>query len=108
MKKLLLILLFAVTPLAYQGCSTPPSERVVQVQTLKALGQARDAAMKVAGQLWRDGKITDAKRDEIIAFHDNKFQKAYLLAVNGVQADLTLASPDLLNLFTQLQALIQP
>lgn len=88
------------------GCSTAPSERVVAVTTLKTLGEARNTAMQVAGQLWRDGKITDAQRDKIIAFHDGVFQPAYRLAVAGVQSDLTVASPDLLNLFAQLQALI--
>lgn len=88
------------------GCSTPPSARVVQVTTLKALGAARDTAMQVAGQLWRDGKINDAQRDKIIVYHDGVFQPAYRLAVASVQSDLTLASPDLINLFAQLQALI--
>ncbi len=98
--------LCAAPVLTVTGCSTPPSERVVAVTTLKALGAARDTAMQVAGQLWRDGKINDAQRDKIIAFHDGTFQPAYRLAVAGVQSDLTLASPDLLNLFAQLQALI--
>lgn len=92
--------------LAPVGCKTAPSERVQVVTTLKALGAARDTAMQVAGQLWLSGKIDDAQRDKIIDFHDNKFQPAYRIAVAGVQADLTLASPDLVNLFAQLQALI--
>jgi len=107
MKTLLLILALATTPV-FTACSTAPTERVMVVQTLKGIGQARDAAMQIAGQLWRDGKIDDAKRNEIIAFHDDKFQPAYRMAIAGVQADLTLASPDLVNLLSQLQALIQP
>ena len=103
---LILALAVAIAPVAYQGCTTPPSERVQVVTTLKALGAARDTAMQVAGQLWLAGKIDDAQRDKIIDFHDNKFQPAYRLAVAGVQADLTIASPDLVNLFAQLQALI--
>lgn len=107
MNKLLLLLCLAVvTPMATTSCSTAPTERVQAVMTLKALGAARDTAMQVAGQLWRDGRIDDAQRDKIIAFHDAKFQPAYNLAVAGVQADLTVASPDLVNLFAQLQALI--
>lgn len=108
MKKLLLILALATAlPLVQTGCSTPVNERVTQVQTLKGVGQARDAAMQVAGQLWRDGKITDAKRDEIIEFHDNVFQQAYLIAVDGVlHPDLHLASPELITLLTRLQTLI--
>ncbi len=107
MKKLLLFLCLAIAlPMASTSCSTAPSARVQEVTTLKALGAARDAAMQVAGQMWRDGKITDAQRDKIIAYHDNVFQPAYRLAVTGVQGDLSLASPDLINLFTQLQALI--
>lgn len=107
MKKLLLILCLAVaTPLAVTSCSTAPSERTQAVMTLKLLGSSRDTAMQVAGQLWRDGKIDDVRRDKIIAYHDNVFQPAYRLAVQGVQADLTLASPDLLKLFGELQALI--
>jgi len=107
MKKLILLLALATAlPVMQTGCGTPPNERVAFAQTLKGVGQARDAAMKVAGQMWRDGRISDAKRDEIIAFHDNVFQKSYLLAVQAVQSDLTLASPDILNLLSQLQTLI--
>jgi hypothetical protein len=87
------------------GCSTPPSERVVAVQTLKGLGLARESAMRVAGIRYAEGKITDAQRDEIIAKHD-QFQSAYLLAVAGVQADLTLASPQLVAMLADLQTLI--
>jgi hypothetical protein len=104
---LLAAMLFCVgVPVITTSCSTAPSERVVAVTTLKALGAARDTAMQVAGQMWRDGKIDDAQRDKIIAYHDNVFQPAYRLAVQGVQSDLTFASPDLIALFAQLQALI--
>ncbi len=88
------------------SCSTAPSARVQEVTTLKALGAARDAAMQVAGQMWRDGKITDAQRDKIIYYHDQAFQPAYNLAIQGVQASTTEASPDLLKLVAGLQALI--
>ncbi len=106
MKKLLLILCLAVaTPLAVTSCNIAPTERTQAVMTLKVLGISRDTAMQTAGMLWRDGKIDDAKRDQIIAAHD-KFQEAYRLAVKNVQADLTLASPALLTLFSDLTALI--
>lgn len=107
MKTIILILALAFAP-ALTSCSTPPAERSQAVMTLKVVGATRDAAMKVAGQLWREGKISDAKRDEIIAFHDNRLQPAYNLAVAAVQADLnSLANPELISLLGQLQALIK-
>jgi hypothetical protein len=101
------LLLVAFIPVTMTtGCSTPPNERVQVVQTLKGLGLARESAMRVAGQLYADGKMTEARKNEIIAFHDDVFQPAYRLAVAGVQGDIALASPDLLSLFQQLQTLI--
>lgn len=104
---LTLVLLFAA-PLAPIGCSTPPSARVVQVQTLKTVGATVKASMQVAAQLLKDGKITWAQWEKLANFHDTKFQPAYLLAVSTVSADLSsAASPDLLALFGQLLAIAE-
>ncbi len=95
------------------GCSAPPTERVAAVQTLKAIGASRDAAMQTAASLFRGGKITAAQWERVASFHDTKFAPAYRLAVAAVKADLTsLASPDLQaiwqELFTMVSALAAP
>lgn len=108
MKKLLLILALAVaTPLVQTGCGTSPSSRVVQVQTLKAVGQSADAAVALSAQLYHDGKITAAQANQVRDLYDLKFQPAYRVAVNAVQANLdSIASPDLLALTQQLSTLV--
>lgn len=107
MKKLIFILMLAVMPPLFVSCSTPPSARVVQVQTLKAVGQSADAAVALSAQLYRDGKLTAAQARQVADFYDLKFQPAYRLVVTAVQANLdSVASPDLMALASQLSALI--
>lgn len=90
----------------HTGCTTTPTERTTQVTTLKVLGASRDAAMKTAAQLLKDGKITWKQWDEIAKVHE-QFQAAYRLAVVTVQSDLSsVASPDLMKLWGELASLV--
>lgn len=111
MKKLLLVLglsLAVVTPLALTtGCSTAPSGRVVQVQTLKAVGHAAEASVAMSAQLYASGVITAAQARQVADFYDTRFQPSYRLAVAAVNANLdSIASPDLVALANQLAALV--
>ena len=91
----------------FTGCSTPPSARVVQVQTLKGVGQSAEAAVSLSAQLYRDGKITAIQARQVLDFYDLKFQPAYRLAVAAVNANLdSVASPDVLALASQLSNLV--
>lgn len=107
MKKHLILTLMALTcacaPVGLTSCSTAPSARVVQVQTLKAVGASVDTSMKVLAELYRDGKITQEQWNKAADIHDRAFLPAYNLAVTAVQANLdSIASPDLINIATQL------
>jgi hypothetical protein len=111
MKKLFLPLFLTLSLFLAQGvttgCSTAPSERVNQVTTLKIVGASADASMKLAAQLLKDGKISREQWQKAADFFDFRFQPAYGLAVTAVQANLdSVASPDLVNLSTQLASLI--
>lgn len=108
MKKLLLILSLAVAmPIIHSGCSTPPSARVVQVQSLKAVGHAAESAVALSAQLYRDGKITSAQAYKVAYHFDRQFQPAFRLAVAAVNANLdSAASPDLVALAAQLSSLV--
>lgn len=106
MKRITLILCLALaSPLAPIACKTPPSERVQAVTTLKAIGLSVDAAMKVAAQMLKDGKIDGSQWGKIANAHA-KFQDAFRLAVKAVGSDLALASPDLLSLGGDLLAIV--
>lgn len=108
MKTLLLVLcLVGTLPWMGTGCQTTPSERVVQVQTLLAVGQSAEGTVGLSAQLYRDGKITAVQARSVLDFYNNKFQPAYRLAVATAQSNLaTLASPDMMNLASQLSALV--
>lgn len=106
MKNLILVLLLAATPLVYQGCSTQPSARVVQVQTLKAVGTAAKTGMDAATQLLKQGSITVSQWQAVATFYNTRWQPAYGVAVASAQSDLSLASPDLANLLNQFLALV--
>jgi hypothetical protein len=94
---------------SFTGCGTAPSQRVVAVQSLKAVGQSADATVALSAQLYRDGRITADQARGVMDFYDTKFQPAYRLAVSSVQADLSsIASPDLAALAAQLAALVAP
>ncbi len=111
MKKILILLIVAVlgvlSPMTFTACSTPPSARVVQVQTLKAVGQSAEAAVSSSAQLYAAGQITADQARQIMDVYDAKFQPAYRLAVNAVNANLNVQAPDeLVALSSQLSALI--
>lgn len=111
MKRLVFLLAalvtFSTAPVVLTSCSTAPSARVVQVQTLKSVGQTADTAVALSAQLYRDGKITPAQARQVLDFYDNKFQPAFRLAVTAVQANLdSIASPDVAALASQLSALV--
>lgn len=107
MKRLLLILCLATASFAFVACHQPPSARVVQVQTLKAVGQSAEAAVALTAQRYRDGRITAAQALQVSVFYDNKFQPVYRLAVAAVNSNLnSVASPDVLALATQLATLV--
>ena len=113
MKKLLPLLLraalcagFVSLPVLETGCGSP-SARVVQVQTLKAVGDSAAAAVQLSAQLYAGGKITAAQARAVADFYDLKFQPVYRLAVSAVQANLdSIASPDVASLAAQLAALV--
>lgn len=106
MRIIVLILALATAP-AFVGCHSAPTERVAQVHTLQALGATADAAMKTAASLRKNGQITEEQWKRIATFFDTRYQPAYRLAVAAVSADLSsAASPDLVNLATQLAALV--
>jgi hypothetical protein len=108
MKNLLLLLILAVSvPLAQTGCSTAPSSRVSEVQTLKIVGATAKTGMNAATQLLKDGKITVAQWQKVATFYDTKFQLTFALAVAAAQSDLSsVASPDLLALAAQFASLV--
>ncbi len=110
--KLLTRLLFALClactlPAGFTACSTPPSSRVAQVQTLKAVGETAEAAVMLSAQLYKAGKITSAQARAVIDFYDLRLQPAFRLAYAAAKADLsTAASPDVSALASQLVALV--
>lgn len=99
------LLCFFVFPTG--GCSSAPSERVVQVQSLKAVGHAAESAVALSAQLYRDGRITAAQARTVLDFYNERFQPVYRVAVSAVNANLdTLASPELLSLAGELSNLV--
>lgn len=103
----ILCLSFAVVAPILPGCSTPPSSRVVQVQTLKAVGESAEAAVKLSAQLYQSGTITSVQARAAIDFYNQKFQPAFRLAVATVNANLnSTAAPEIADLATQLSALV--
>lgn len=106
MKRLLfaLALLFA---LPFQpGCSTAPSARVVQTQSLIATGQIAETAVGVAAQLLKDGKITPSQARMVADLYDNDFQPAFRVAVAAAQNDMAAATPELVALASQIASLV--
>ena len=102
-----ILLILTPAALTLPACQAPAS-RVAQVTTLKVLGASVDETMKVAAGLFHDGRITLTQWARIAAFHDQKFQPAYRLAVAAVKADLSsMASPDLVGLAAQLLDLVK-
>ncbi len=108
MKNLLLALALCVAaPLIPTGCQTPPTARVAQVQTLKAVGQSAEAAVTLTANLYAAKQITDAQARSVTTLYDTKFQPAFRVAVAAVNANMdSLASPDLQMLALQLSTLV--
>lgn len=108
MKNLLFIAALLVAfPFISTGCQQAPSARVVQVQTLRAVGESAEAAVALSAQLYRDGRISAVQANQVRIYYDFKFQPVYRLAVSSVKADLTsIASPDVLSLANELSALV--
>jgi hypothetical protein len=99
--------LACAVPLVTTSCQTAPSERVLTIQTLKSVGQTAEAAVTLSAQLYRDSKITAAQARQVMDLYDGKFQPAFRFAVVGARSNLeSVASPDLLNLASQLAALV--
>ncbi len=89
------------------SCSTPPSARVVQVQTLKAVGQSAEAAVTLAANLYAAKQITGPQTRQVIDLYDGKFQPAFRVAVAAVNANMeSFASPELAALAAQISALV--
>jgi hypothetical protein len=108
MKKLLLLVcLLAPVAIVAPGCSTAPSARVVEVQTIKSVGQAAEAAVALSAHLYADKVIDAAQARTVIDLYNGHFQPAYRLAVAAAHADLsTVASPDLADLAAQVINLV--
>lgn len=97
----------AATAALFTGCQQAPSARVVQTQSLKAIGESAEAAVSLAAHLFKDGRLSAGETRAVIDFYDNKFQPAYRLAVASVNANLdSVASPDVVLLASQLAALV--
>jgi hypothetical protein len=93
--------------LTQPGCKTAPSARVVEVQTLKGVGQSAEAAVALSAHLYQSNTITAAQARQVMDFYDNKFQPTFRVAVAAVNANLdSVASPDLISLAAQLSNLV--
>lgn len=89
------------------GCKAPPNERVVAVQTLKSVGQAAEASVALSAQLYHDGRISAVQARQVMEFYDVKFTPSFRLAVIAANSNLdNIASPDVMNLATQLATLV--
>lgn len=105
---LLISLAFALPILTLPtACTTPPASRVVQVQTLKSVGETAEAAVTLSAQLYKSAVISPTQARQVLDLYDNKFQPAFRLAVSAAKANLdTLASPDLVSLAAQLTSTV--
>lgn len=98
---------FFSLPVYTTSCTSAPSSRVAQVQTLKAVGETAEAAVALSAQLYKDGHITPDQARQVMDMYDFRFQPIFRLAVSAAKADLsTAASPDLLDVAAQLSALV--
>lgn len=96
----------AFVPVYTTSCSAP-STRVAQVQTLKAVGHTAEAAVATSAQLYGAHLITDKQARDVMDLFDGKFQPAYRVAVNAVNANLdSIASPELVSLAAQLATIV--
>lgn len=108
MKKLILIICLLAAPVAFVTSCAAPSTRVQEVKTLKVVAVSVDATMKVAAQMYHDGKISAVTWTQIAVAHD-RFQAAFNVAVKAVQSNLdSYASPDILTLAAQISSVLAP
>lgn len=104
---LILAMALGLGSVAYQGCGTPPSARVVQVQSLKAVGHTAEAAVATSAQLYNGHVITGQQARAVIDLYNIRFQPAFRVAVSAVNANLdSIASPELADLAGQLASLV--
>lgn len=98
--------LFLSLPVYTTSCQAP-SARVVQVQTLKAVGHTAETAVATSAQLYGAHLITDKQARDVMDLYNQKFQPAYRVAVKAVNANLdSLAAPELIDLAAQLATLV--
>lgn len=91
----------------FTGCQQPPSQRVVAVNTLKAVGLSAKAAMDASTSLLKQGAISYAQWQKVAVVYDNKFQPAFNAALVAVNSDLSsFASPDLIAIAAELTNLV--
>lgn len=105
----LAIAIGCIAPVLESGCATsaPPTARVVQVQTLKAVGHSAEAAMTLTANLYAAKQISDAQARTVMDFYDKSFQPAFRVAVAAVNANLESLTPaDLQSLANQLTNLV--
>lgn len=94
---------------ALTGCTTPVNQRVVAGQTIKAAGQAAEAALTLSAQLYAAGRISPAVARGHLDFFDQRWQPAYRVALAAVASDTGAPAPaQLLALLAQFQAMIPP
>jgi hypothetical protein len=94
-------------PVMQTGCSTPPSERVQAVNTLKAVGHTAEAAVAATAQFYAAGKISAEDARKVNDLYNLKFQPAFRVAVNAVNSNLeSVATPELIALAAQLSSLV--
>ncbi len=106
MKKLLLILLIAVTPAIHTGCGSPTS-RNATVATLLTVGHTAEAAVSLSAQLYADGKITEAQAYAVLDGYNRKFQPAYRIARTAAKFDPNAIAPlELVSLASELTNLV--
>lgn len=84
-------------------------------KSVQGVAQTVDAAMNVAGDLYRQGKITDAQKAQILDVY-GKYQKAAHLAIDGCQivqdqgsadrlaADVGVAAADVVKLIQSFRS----
>lgn len=107
---LLLAVALAVQPVVNVGCQTPPEQRAVVFQTLKAVKITAEGAVSLSAELYRDGKITAAQARQITDFYNEHFYRhgsPFHVAVLAARSNLdSFASPDIAALAGQLIALV--
>jgi hypothetical protein len=109
MRKLIVFLMLAISiPLIETGCTTPPAQRQIAVQTIAAIGITARAALDQSARMLGRGDLTLADWGKIASYYDNVFQPAYTLAAQAVRYDISKeATPELVGLGAQFSYLVQ-